>query len=67
MKTILDRLQAMERLLPSYVTVTFPDGRQTVVGTAKAVEIAITDDTAKFSIPDNTALENLLQAVADTV
>ena len=46
MKTILDRLQAMERLMPSLVTVTYPDGTQTAVEALKAFEIAVNNRNA---------------------
>ena len=67
MKTILDRLQAMERLMPSLVTVIYPDGRQTAVEALKAFEIAVNNRDAIFSVPNNQAMENLLRAVADAV
>ena len=67
MKTILDRLQAMERLMPSLVTVTYPDGTQTVVEALRAFEIAVNNRNATFSVPNNQAMETLLRAVADAV
>jgi squalene cyclase len=67
MKAILERLQAMERLMPSLVTVTYPDGTQTVVEALKAFEIAVNNRGATFSVPNNRAMENLLRAVADAV
>ena len=67
MKTILDRLQAMERLMPSMVTAIYPDGRQTTVEALKAFEIAVNNRNATFSVPNNQATENLLRAVADAV
>ena len=67
MKTILDRLQAMERIMPSLVTVTYPDGTQTVVEALRAFEIAVNNRDATFSVPSNRATENLLRAVADAV
>ena len=67
MKTILDRLQAMERLMPSLVTVIYPDGTQTVVEALKAFVIAVNNRDAIFSVPNNQAMETLLRAVADAV
>ena len=67
MKTILDRLQAMERLMPSLVTVIYPDGTQTVVEALKAFEIAVHNKDVTFSVPDNNAMETLLRAVAEAV
>lgn len=67
MKTILDRLQAMERLMPSLVTVIYPDGTKTVVEALKAFEIAVNNRDAIFSVPNNQAMETLLRAVADAV
>ena len=67
MKTILDRLQAMERLMPSLVTVIYPDGTQAVVEALKAFEIAVNNRDAIFSVPNNQAMETLLRAVADAV
>lgn len=67
MKTILDRLQAMERLMPSLVTVIYPDGTQTVVEALKAFEIAVNNRNAIFSVPNNQSMETLLRAVADAV
>lgn len=67
MKAILERLQAMERIMPSLVTVTYPDGTQTVVEALRAFEIAVNNRDATFSVPSNRAMENLLRAVADAV
>ena len=67
MKTILDRLQAMERLMLSLVTVIYPDGTQTVVEALKAFEIAANNNDVTFSVPGNSAMETLLRAVADAV
>ena len=67
MKTILERLQAMERIMPSMVTVIYPDGTQTVVEALKAFEIAVNNRNAKFSVQNNQAMETLLRAVADAV
>lgn len=41
MKSILERIQAMERELPSLVTVIYPDGAQTAVEALTAFEIAV--------------------------
>ena len=67
MKSILDRLRAMERELPSMVTVIYPDGTQPVVEALRAFEIAVNNRDATFSVPSNRATENLLRAVADAV
>ena len=67
MKTILDRLQAMERLMPSLVTVIYHDGTQTVVEALRAFEIAANNNDVTFSVPGNNAMETLLRAVADAV
>ena len=67
MKSILDRLRAMERELPSMVTVVYPDGTQAVVEALRAFEIAVNNRDAIFSVPNNQAMETLLRAVADAV
>ena len=67
MKTILDRLQAMERLMPSMVTILYPDGTQTDVEALRGFEIAVNNRDAIFSVPNNQAMETLLRAVADAV
>ena len=67
MRAILERLQAMERIMPSLVTVTYPDGTKTVVEALKAFEIAVNNRDAIFSVPTNQAMETLLRAVADAV
>ena len=67
MKSILDRLRAMERELPSMVTVIYPDGTKTVVEALKAFEIAVNNRNVIFSVPNNQAMETLLRAVADAV
>lgn len=67
MKPILERLQAMERLMPSLVTVTYPDGTQTAVAALKAFEVAVHNSGVTFSAPGNQAMESLLRAVADAV
>lgn len=67
MKSILDRLQAMERLMPSMVTILYPDGTQTVLEALRAFEIAVNNNDVTFSVPDNNAMETLLRAVADAV
>ena len=67
MKTILDRLQAMERLMPSMVTILYPDGTQTVVEALRAFEIAANNNDVTFSVPGNNAMETLLRAVAEAV
>ena len=67
MKTILDRLQAMERLMPSLVTVTYPNGTQTDVEALEAFGIAVHNKGVTFTVPGNQAMEALLRAVADAV
>lgn len=66
-KSILSRLEAMERELPSMVTVTYPNGTQASVEALKAFEMAVYDKGVTFSVPGNQAMESLLQAVADAV
>ena len=66
-KSILERIQAMEREFPSMVTVLYPDGTQTAVEALKAFEIAVHNKDVTFSVPDNNAMETLLRAVADAV
>lgn len=67
MKTILDRLRAMERELPSLVTVIYPDGTKTVVEALRAFEIAVNNNDVTFAVPGNQAMETLLRAVVDAV
>ena len=67
MKTILDRLQALERLMPSLVTVIYPDGTQTDVEALEAFSIAVHNKGVTFTVPGNQAMETLLRAVADAV
>ena len=67
MKSILERIQAMEREFPSMVTVLYPDGTQTAVEALKAFEIAVHNKDVTFSVPDNNAMGTLLRAVADAV
>ena len=67
MKSILDRLQAMERIMPSLVTVIYPDGTKTVVEALRAFEIAVNNNDVTFAVPGNQAMETLLRAVADAV
>lgn len=67
MKSILARLQAIENLLPSMVTVIYPDGTQTTVEALRAFEIAVHNKDVTFSVPGNQAMEILLRAVADAV
>ena len=67
LKAILERLQAMERLMPSLVTVIYPDGTQTAVEALKAFEIAANNNDVTFSVQGNSAMETLLRAVADAV
>ena len=66
-KSILERIQAMEREFPSLVTVIYPDGTQTAVEALKAFEIAVHNKDVTFTVPDNPPMERLLQAVADAV
>ena len=67
MKAILERLQAMERIMPSLVTVIYPDGTQTVVEALRAFEMAANNNDVTFSVPGNNAMETLLQAVVKAV
>ena len=67
MKSILDRLCAMEGELPAMITVIYPDGTQTAVEALKAFEMAVCDKGVTFSVPENSSMERLLQAVADAV
>ena len=67
MKSILERLQAMERLMPSLVTVTYPDGTQLTVEALRAFEIAVNNSDVTFSAPENYAMEDLLRAIAEAV
>ncbi len=67
MKAILERLQAMERLMPSLVTVIYPDGTQTDVEALEAFGIAVHNKGVTFTVPGNQAMETLLRAVADAV
>lgn len=67
MKSILDRLQAMERLMPSMVTILYPDGTQTDVEALEAFSIAVHNKGVTFTVPGNQAMETLLRAVADAV
>ena len=66
-KSILERIQAMERELPSLVTVIYPDGTQTAVEALRAFEIAVHNKDVSFTVPGNQAMETLLRAVADAV
>ena len=66
-KSILERIQAMERLMPSLVTVIYPDGRQTAVEALEAFSIAVHNKGVTFTVPGNQAMETLLRAVADAV
>ncbi|MCI6247709.1 hypothetical protein MR730_02140 [bacterium] len=67
MKSILERLRALERELPQTVLVTLPGGKQAAVDALTAFEIAVHNGAATFSVPDNPPMERLLQAVADAV
>ncbi len=67
MKSILERLRALERELPQMVLVTLPGGTQTAVEALKAFEMAVCDKGVTFSVPENSSMERLLQAVADAV
>ena len=66
-KSILERIQAMEREFPSLVTVIYPDGTQTVVEALEAFGIAVHNKGVTFTVPGNQAMETLLRAVADAV
>lgn len=67
MKSILERLQALERELPEMVTVLYPDGTQAAVAALTAFQMAVCDKGVTFSVPENSSMERLLQAVADAV
>ena len=67
MKSILERIQAMERELPSMVTVIYLDGTQTDVEALEAFDIAVHNKGVTFTVPGNQAMETLLRAVADAV
>lgn len=68
MKSILERLQALERELPQMVLVTLPGGTQTAVEALTAFQMAVCDKgVTTFFVPDNPPMERLLQAVADAV
>ena len=66
-KSILERIQAMERELPSMVTVIYLDGTQTDVEALEAFDIAVHNKGVTFTVPGNQAMETLLRAVADAV
>ena len=55
-KSILERIQAMEREFPSMVTVIYPDGTQTAVEALKAFEIAVHNKDVTFTVPGNQAM-----------
>ena len=67
MKSILERLQALERELPQMVVVTLPGGKQTAVAALTAFQMAVCDKGTTFTVPDNPPMERLLRAVADAV
>ena len=67
MKSILERLRALERELPQMVVVTLPGGKQAAVDALTAFEIAVHNGAATFSVPENPPMERLLRAVADAV
>ena len=50
-KSILERIQAMEREFPSLVTVIYPDGTQTVVEALEAFGIAVHNKGVTFYCP----------------
>ena len=66
-RSILSRLEAMERELPQKVLVTLPGGTQAAVAALRAFQMAVCDKGVTFSVPDNPPIERLLQAVADAV
>lgn len=67
MKSILARLQALERLKPSLVTVTYSNRKQTVVEPLEAFNLAANIKGVTFTVPENKPMENLLRAVADAM
>ena len=66
-KSILERIQAMERLMPSLVTVTYPNGTQTDVEALESFGIAVHNKGVTFTVPGNQSMDSLLRAVADAV
>ena len=66
-KSILERLRALERELPQKVLVTLPGGKQSAVAALTAFQMAVCDKGVTFSAPENPPMERLLQAVADAV
>ena len=66
-KSILERIQHMERQFASMVTVIYPDCTQPAVEALKAFEIAVHNKDVTFTVPGNQAMETLLRAVADAV
>lgn len=67
MKSILARLQALERLKPALVTVTYSNRKQTVVEPLEAFNLAANIKGVTFTVPENKPMENLLRAVADAM
>lgn len=49
------------------VTVLYPDGTQAAVAALRAFQMAVCDKGVTFSVPENSSMERLLQAVADAV
>ena len=66
-RSILSRLEAMERELPQKVLVTLPGCKQSAVAALTAFQMAVCDKGVTFSAPENPPMERLLQAVADAV
>lgn len=68
MKSILERLQVLERELPQTVLVTLPGGKQAAVDALTAFQMAACDKgVTTFFVPENPPMERLLRAVADAV
>ena len=68
MKSILARLQALERLKPALVTVTsYSNRKQTVVEPLESFNLAANIKGVTFTVPENKPMENLLRAVADAM
>lgn len=67
-RSILSRLEAMERELPQKVLVTLHGGTQAAVAALRAFQMAVCDKGGTtFSVPENPPMERLLRAVADAV
>ena len=54
-RSILSRLEAMERELPQKVLVTLPGGKQSAVAALTAFQMAVCDKGVTFSAPRKSA------------